>query len=371
MIKIFHTGDNHLDSPFFRLSLSKREAERAHQRDIFAKMMSFVKENKYDLVLISGDLLDFPSVSPETADEVVRAFSSLDCPVVISPGNHDPYLKTPLYSQGQLPDNVYVFNSNELQIFEFEELGVEVCGYAFMKDNVFLPPLKELALPKTDKCRILCAHADLNASSSVYAPISDSDIERLGFTYAALGHLHKAVEPYRKGASLIGYCGFPEGRAFDEEGDGGALSVTIDKGKAVAERVVFSEKRYVYDSVSIESCLSDADTENRIRILLSEKGYGKETALRLSLEGMIDIDYVPDQKLLTRVIEPLLMKLSITDNTYPEIDLSSLENDFTLRGEIYRTLKNDILSSDESLRKKATEALRVALLAIDGRNISL
>lgn len=370
MIKIFHTGDNHLDSAFARLSLSERERERARQRKLFEKMMNYAKEESYDLVLISGDLFDSPTVSPETEQTVIDAFSRLSCPVVISPGNHDPYSKVALYSSGRLPDNVYVFNSPELQVLEFEELSASICGYAFMSDEYTGSALAQVSLNGVLGVKLLCAHADLGVNGSKYAYISESELEEAGFRYAALGHVHKRTDPIRIGDGFVAYCGFPEGRAFDEEGEGGALSVIIDGDSVTVERLVFSERCYLYDTIDVSYVKSDGEMIEKISTYFEEEGYDKNTALRLTLLGCLPIDYTLNKALVERMLSPYLMSIEIINNTLPEIDEKSLENDYTLRGEVYRTLKPKLSSADPEEQRRAAEALKVALLAIEGRRIS-
>ena len=114
MVKIFHTGDIHLDSQFHKLGYEERLRAREHQRDIFKKMIKYVSDNAFDILLISGDLFDGRKISPETEECVIEAFSSLACKIFISPGNHDPYLLTAPYFRGRLPENVCVFNSSEV-----------------------------------------------------------------------------------------------------------------------------------------------------------------------------------------------------------------------------------------------------------------
>ena len=63
--------------------------------------------------------------------------------------------------------------------------------------------------------------------------------------------------------------------------------------------------------------------------------------------------------------------IEIKDKTYPRMDTSALAHDSTLRGEIYRTLLPQLECDDPEKRREATMALRVALLAVDGRDISL
>ena len=44
MLKIFHTGDVHLDSPFSGLSFKESDKKRKMLRQVFADMMRFAKE---------------------------------------------------------------------------------------------------------------------------------------------------------------------------------------------------------------------------------------------------------------------------------------------------------------------------------------
>ncbi len=370
MIKIFHTGDLHLDSAFCRLSHAERIAARKHQRDIFLKMIKYVSDGGFDILLISGDLFDGRNISPETEECVARAFASLDCPVVISPGNHDPFALTPIYSSGRLPENVYVFNSEEMQVLTFEELSLQVCGYAFVESNTFeTNALEGFVPPAFDGVSVLCAHGELNVPLSRTAPISSADIARCGFAYAALGHVHTA-DLTKKDGSVIAYCGVPEGRAFDELGEGGAMAVTIDGGSVVsAERVTLGERRFLLDSFDASDTESCSELIGRICEYVKARGYDKSTALRLTVTGEVDMSFALDRETAQTALGDILMFSEIIDRTYPRIDTRGLEADFTLRGEVYRVLLPRLESEDRDTRRLAAEALSAALLAIDGRDI--
>lgn len=369
MIKIFHTGDLHLDSAFCRLSHAERIAARQHQRDIFLKMMRYVSDGGFDMLFISGDLFDGRNVSPETEECVLGAFASLKCPVIIAPGNHDPFALTGIYSSDKLPENVYVFNSKEMQALTFDELRVQVCGYAFVESNTFdSDALAGFAPPPFDGVTLLCAHGELDVPASRTAPISSADIADCGFAYAALGHVHRFCMT-RKGGSVIAYCGVPEGRAFDEIGEGGAVSVTIDGGEVSAERVIFSERSFLLDSFDAHGAADGCELIARLCDHVKSRGYGKSTALRLTVTGEVAMGFSLDKRAAESALREHLMLVEIEDATYPEVDVSTLENDFTLRGEVYRVLRHQLESRDPDERKLAAEAMRAALLAIDGREI--
>lgn len=371
MIKIFHTADIHLDSPFGRMAHSERMAARRHQREIFEKMMRYVKENSFDVLLISGDLFDTTDPSAETEECVIKAFSSLECPVVISPGNHDPYLRTPVYFKQRLPENVYVFSSDEIQVFEFEELGLQVCGYAFTASNTYEKnPLEGFEKPAFDGVSVLCAHAELDTPLSRSAPLSRKDIAERGFAYAALGHIHNFDRIIHEGESVIAYSGCPEGRAFDEQELGGAMSVTIADGRVSSvERIIFSERRYLCRALDISGVSDDTSLLERVKEYIRAEGFDENTALRLTLTGEVDMSFTPDKSFVQNGIAKMLMLAEIEDATFPHIDVSELERDPTLRGAVYKKLKAELDSPDPKVRKIAAQALKTALFAIDRRDI--
>ena len=365
-LKFLHCSDIHIDSPYTGMTPDKSDERRRELRATFMRLMEFIRERGINYCLISGDLFDKGEISPETEECVLSAFGSLSCPVIIAPGNHDPYNAISLYHSGELPENVYVFSSEEMQIFDLDEIGVSVCGYAFMTDRLETSPISSFVPRRTAYPLVLCAHADLGATFSKYAPVSTSDIERCNFAYAALGHIHNEPEGLPEN---IKYCGFPTGRSFDELGDGGAYLVTLDGEKVSTERIVFSEHRFMRDRLDVSEVQTSADIEKLIRAYVQTKGYGGETSLCLELCGTLPLSLAPDLERLAKADTPL-RQLKLKDATTALPDTKYLEEDLTLRGELYRTLLPKLNSPDADERKCATLALRLGLSAIDGQNLS-
>ena len=371
MLKIFHMGDVHLDSAFGRFPREERVKLRAHQREIFKNMIGYVARGGYDMLLISGDLFDGIDVTPDTEECVISQLSALTCPVIISPGNHDPFELIPAYRKGKFGENVYVFSSVEPQMFEFEGLGAEVWGYAFTSSNeLHRDPLAELQLSETGGVRILCAHGELGVSGSKFAPLSEAQIAALGFKYAGLGHVHMPSVITRDGAT-IAYCGVSEGRGFDELGIGGAYSVTIDGERVDVERVEFGEYVYSIEEICVSGMTGEVELSERISDMISQISCAERTSLRIVLTGEADAAVIARADELARLAGGELYHIEIKDKTYPKIELFSLEQDSTLRGEIYRALLPKLKSDDPEERRVAAVALKVALLAVDGRDISL
>lgn len=369
MIKILHIGDVHLDSPFSSFDVLEGETAREEQRKVFASAMRYARENKFDMVLISGDLFDTKYVTQATSDLVAESFAALSCSVVISPGNHDPYSEISLYGSDKLPENVYVFSSEEMQVFDFDELGVSVCGYAFVSDTLDRSPLSDFYPAHTDNKLILCAHADSTATISKYAPISAGDIERCGFVYSALGHIHNPPEINTPSGLAVRYSGFLSGRGFDDHGIGGALAVTIDGDAVSVEKVPFTKKQYVSRSLDVSGASDMPQIEDILLGAVDEWGYGEETSLRVELCGTVSMDCAINEDKLSSIGVPCA-RLKVKNMTLPMPDAEYLATDPSLRGEIYRTLLPALSEGSAEERRLALEALKIAMYAIDGKNLA-
>jgi len=367
-MKILHTGDLHLDSPFCSDERARADEKREAQRALLRRIFDCAKEEKCDLILIAGDLFDGRHTTPETASLTEQLLRESNCPVVIAPGNHDPYAEGSFYRKASLPEHVYLFTSNELQCFEIEELHTRVFGYAFTSSFLAESPLAGATIPeKNGWYHLLCAHADLTSPISRSAPVTEGDIVRGGFDYAALGHIHK---PPKLHDERIRYCGFAEGRSFDELGDGGVLIVTLEEGASPRiERRVLSHVCYATGELDLTPCADEAAMLCAIEDAVKNSAEEGITHLRLYLVGSADpelLSFVLDK---TNSKENDLTLLEIQNLTIPVSDGNFLKNDITIRGALYRTLYPKLTDDDPVVRRRAAKALQIGLCAIDGRSI--
>ena len=90
-LKILHSADLHLDSPFEGLSAGKAAMRRGEQRELLGRLAALARQEDVDLVLLAGDLLDSDNSYFETGEELVRWLGAMGAPVFIAPGNHDRY----------------------------------------------------------------------------------------------------------------------------------------------------------------------------------------------------------------------------------------------------------------------------------------
>lgn len=373
MVKVLHTADIHLDAPFVGGGGAKSELRRNELFATFASMMDYVKLNGIDIVVISGDLFESENVTRDTAALLKREFAdNPTCRFVIAPGNHDPYTDDSIYKKTEFPPNVYVFDSQKVTHISFDDLNVDVYGYAFTDNDLEYNPFKGVRPYKPSRVNILCAHGEITASASTNCPISLDEIKESGFDYVALGHIHASTEVQRLNDTYYAYSGCLEGRDFGECGKKGAILCVLEKDrcelKAEFKKLRFSKRHYEIERVNVSGAENMADILPRLKDMVSEKGYSRDTLLRIVLEGDVSPELVISGTAFTQ-LEEQLFYLEIVNKTRPLFDIQKLEKDPTVRGAFYNELKPLLESDSEREREIAEMALKYGLSALSGNNV--
>ena len=374
-IKILHTGDIHLDSPFSGLDAHRSEVRRNELRGTFTSLMTYARTENVDLFLITGDMFDVGFATRETISLLIREISKLKCPVVISPGNHDPAGEGSVWRKNVFPDNTYIFTSEELSSFEFPELGFRVYGWGFEKTAMRDNPLAGKKAENDGLVNVLSVHCDLTSPISASCPLTADELLAFGADYCALGHVHNPDS-----VSLphgISYCGCLEGRSFDETGPKGAVLCEIGRRSSPGEevpvrysRVRFSKRRYESLSLAVDGVADGEELKEKISNFISERKYGDDTLLRLTLTGRVREDLAVDTAALSDLGERLYA-LDVRDETTPDWNASALAADPTVKGEFYRVLEPLLTSPEPEKRKIASAALRYGLAALAGERFVL
>ena len=218
-LRILHSADLHLDSPFEGLSAGKAAIRRGEQRELLSALAALARREQADLVLLSGDLLDSDNTYYETGEELIRCLGQIPAPVFISPGNHDYYSAKSPYARLKLPENVHVFTQNAIEAVELPALETRVYGAAFTekRSGALLQGFR--AEKQEGVWNLLCIHGEVGARDSAYNPISPQNLADSGLDYVALGHIHKASGLQKAGDTWYSWPGCPEGRGFDETGE--------------------------------------------------------------------------------------------------------------------------------------------------------
>lgn len=357
-IKIIHSADLHLDSPFEGLPVGKAAMRRSEQRELLGALARLVSEEKADLLLLSGDLLDSANTYFETGNELVRALQSIHVPVFISPGNHDYYSPKSPYSRLELPGNTRVFTEPQIQCYELEQLGVRIFGAAFTDSRS--PALLEgfKASREEGILNIMCIHGEVGVRESVYNPISEEQLANSGMDYVALGHIHKASGLKKAGNTWYSWPGCPEGRGFDETGEKTVNIIELGEGQCQLRTADIASRRYELLRVDV----TGSDPLLAIHTQLPDDTV--RDVYRIILSG--EAETPPDLKRLYSKLSELFFELQLRDETRLRRSLWESAGEDTLRGLFIAKLKSRYdKARDDSERMLIEQAARWGLAALD------
>ncbi len=373
-VRILHTGDIHLDSPFSRFTIEESEERRQRLRDSFSDLMALIREKNVDIALIAGDLFDSAYGTAATAALLAEEMAACPtCRFFIAPGNHDPYTPNSLYAAGRLPENVHIFESEALSSCRIPALNTVVWGWAFTKDRHEGTPLSGRTIEDQGSLNLICGHADVGVPLTRYAAISTADLSAFGAHYAAFAHRHGKTEPQKAGRCTWAYCGCLEGRSFDEPGIGGAYLITATPDEndydLTIERLTLSRRQYAIATVDLTGVSGKGEVAQRIKTAITQYGYDRDTALRVIFTGATDPSLSVPQHADGKAFG--LYYLELLDHTTPSYDTEALKHDLSVRGELYRSLLSQLTEGEPADRQTALRALRMGLAALEGNDISL
>lgn len=361
MIQFLHAADLHLDSPFAALSPEQAAARRQAQRDQLAQIMELANANDCDLVLLAGDLFDSDNVDPDTVRALLRACALCRSEIVIAPGNHDFCAPGSAYLTEHWPENVHIFTKSTVDCFTFPQLGCRVYGAAFTAANA--PALLDgFAAAPDELLDLMVLHGDALNAASPYNAITPAQIAASGLAYLALGHIHTQSGLLRAGDTCYAWPGCPMGRGFDELGEKGVYLGLVGEGRCTLTFTPLGAPKYEILRVAagddalaaIERALP-ADTQNDIyRILLT----GEAPEIDLAA--------------LRRALDGRFFACTLRDETAPRRDLWEGCGADTLRGLFLQQLRAQYdAAADDDARRTITLAVRYALRAMDGQEVTL
>ena len=363
-IRILHTADLHIDSPFAFLPEEKTIFRRQNQFSVLEEIVSLSEQHHVDALLIIGDLFENPSPSYETASRVSDILSTTEIPVFITPGNHDYFhLRSP-YNLNIWPENIHIFHTSAIERVELS--GLDVYGAGFTAPNQFRSVLTNYTLNQNlvtggfRKPSVIMLHGELNPGEPMYHPVYTSDIAACGADYLALGHIHTRTEPQKVGNTVFAYCGCPEGRGFDETGSKGVYLVEFEQGVNITFLPLNGAQYY---DISVDLSSSDSLKTTILNALPSES---QKDLFRITLTGQIEPDLISIDE-IGEAISPLVFYASIINRTKPPRDIWGNCNQDTLEGIFLSLLKekmNGQITDDE--REILMLAARYGLDALDG-----
>lgn len=232
--RFVHAADVHLDSPLRSLAL--RDSDLASlvgnaTRRAFVRIIDLCLDEQVDALLLAGDIYDGDQTSMKTArflSEQLRRLSEAGIRTFIIRGNHDASSR--ITKELVFPDSVKVFGGRAEVVAVERETGdfpVVIHGLSFTQPQAPESLIGKYKAPVSDAVNIGIMHTSLAGAPGhdVYAPCSLADIQKTGFQYWALGHVHKRM--VAEGPCTVVMPGIPQGRDINEAGAKSATLVTI------------------------------------------------------------------------------------------------------------------------------------------------
>lgn len=359
-MKFIHIADMHFDCPFNNLSDIDNlgEIRRLQQREIFKKIIDYIKENNVELLFIAGDLYEQQYIRKSTIDYINNKFKEIpNTKVFITPGNHDPYLKNSYYNKYEWNDNVKIFGPEVEKV----SLGdLDIYGFGFNDFYCKNQEIIDLEVQNIEKTNILIMHADMDASANsekVYNPINKNIIKAKNFDYVALGHIHK-IDYNSETDQRIVYPGSTISTGFDELGEHGMIVGEIQNKNLKLKFAKLDEmefKEIYFDCTNVFSKEDLIEKINEIQI--------KENELcKVILNGERNFEIDPYEILKINSNKQIL---KIKDETKTAYNLEKIKNDTTLKGIFAKEMLRKLENAKDEEKEIIQKAIEIGLQALE------
>lgn len=291
-----HAADLHLGSPFKGVGASLPEAAvqlRHATFDAFSGLMDLCLEKSVDFLLVAGDVFDISDRSlraqltfrdglARLSDSGIRSFTVL--------GNHDPW--DSWSSRISWPENAHIFSPEEVEtrVVSIDDTPVAaVSGISYRTRQTPEDLSLQFRADRPDLYQIALLHGNCGQQPDhgAYAPCMLTALQKSGFDYWALGHVHekKILSP----RPSIVYPGCLQGLSIREPGAHGCWHVDVDEnGQATLTFFPLDRLRWQMAELSITGIDTLDDLDQALGQSLAqnaETGAGRPVIVRIRISG--------------------------------------------------------------------------------------
>lgn len=349
-MRFIHLADTHLAAvPESGTKLGEMRAKEIYQT--FYKVIERCEAEQIDLLLIAGDMFHRAPLVRELK-EINYHFGKLThTKVVIIAGNHDYIGIHSNYLGFEWAPQVTFFYENTLQDVYFEEWNTRVYGLSFRSRDWKEAALEGAKPQNREEISILLAHG----GEPDKLPMDKKALEKAGFDYIALGHIHTPLRLSER----MAYVGSMEPLDKNETGERGYLLGEIAAPGEVPRLEFVPAAQRNYQLLEIE--VTPDMTNGAIGDICEQQmeAGGMEHMYRICLRGKRAAELVIDREMLFS----LGIVLEVSDETMPDFDFEQLakENSNNILGMyIQRILEEDM---EETQKRKVLDYGVEALLA--------
>lgn len=330
-MRFIHLADVHLGmQPDLRRDWSQDRSKEIWRT--FEDVVNQCEEESIDLLLIAGDLFHKQPLLRELK-EVNYLFKRLTkTHVVLMAGNHDYISQTSNYMHFPWADHVHMFYKEELTDFYIKELNTRVFGLSYFTRDITEPKYHQSVLLNNQEISILLAHG----GDEKDIPIDRKIVESLGYTYVALGHIHKPA----LFTNQIAYSGSLEPLDRTETGEHGYIQGEIIKlGAEYHTDIKFvpcSRRQYIPIEIEVRPHMTQLEVMDSIREQIGLKGENHIYSITLEGARDVDITFEEDELLALGHIA------QVEDHTIPDYNFDELclENKDNIIGMFIDKIRN-------------------------------
>lgn len=306
-MRFLHTADWQWGMPARFLKNADSRARYADARLAAVRAIGDVARREgCEFVLVCGDVYDANQLSRSTVLRTLDVLGSIDVPVYLLPGNHDPYEPGSIYRTpelGELPERVHILGEPGIhRVSEHVELVAAPWLTKRPVEDLVGAQLRSLAPAQGRLVRIVAGHGAVDTFSpdrdipylirmdELRAAVADRRVQ-----YVALGDRHSSTDVGVEGR--VWYSGTPEVTDYDEGRPGYVLVVDVDDQHcSVTEHQVG-----VWTFSDVEAELSGASDVADLDTRLGSVSAKATTAVRLALRGTLGLtDYTRLEQLMER-----------------------------------------------------------------------
>ncbi len=312
-MKFIHTADIHWgmnpdsDKPWSR--------DRAQAiRDTFSEIIRQAKIRDVDFLFIAGDLFHRQPLLRDLK-ELNYLFSTIpQVQVVLIAGNHDRVRpNSALMSFDWCPNVTWIMDETMSSVY-FKNLNTEVHGFSYHTREITESRLDDVHAPDNQRIHILLAHG----GDASHLPLDKKLLSSSGFSYAALGHIHK---PEIAPDFSYAWPGSPEPLDKTETGQHGMILGEISgetRRVTSLEFIPLALAQYIPLVVHVSPATTNGELTNRIQEEIMRRG--TEHIYRFRIRGMRDPDILFDLEYLSQKMQVI----EVIDESEPQYDFSQL-----------------------------------------------
>ena len=335
-MKFIHTADIHLGAAFL---------EKNQLFESFERIIEDAKNEKVDVLMISGDLFNKQPLLKELR-EINALFSRIgNTKVFIIAGNHDFIKKDSYYNSFNWNENVIFIKENKISRIDVDKLNLYIYGMSYhnreIRENIY----DNLTPDNEERINILMAHG----GDETHGPINFQSLNDSGFDYIALGHIHKYSEPIKNYAI---YPGSIEPLDINETGAHGYVYGEITKTGRLIEFRSIAKKRCIHYELDVTGKDSNFGIIEELKKIIDKDAYYK-----INLIGKSKID------LNLGLFYNIKNVVKVVDNTSLDYDIDKLlkDNENGILGEYIKNFVINNISPSE-IEKKSNEYAIKALI---------